>query len=148
MTYDEILDHVAPCGLNCRKCFACKAGEIAEHSHELKRLLGNFDIYAERFSAFIPEFGDYPFFKRMLHHFVEADCQGCRNGTCKYPNCGVVACYKDKDVDFCFQCRDFPCDRTNFDPHLEKRWLKMNERMKEIGVEAYFEETRDDCRYE
>jgi hypothetical protein len=72
---------------------------------------------------------------------------GFSGPTCKYPNCGVVDCYKDKGVDFCFQCDDFPCDKTNFDPHLEKRWRQMNTRMKEIGVEAYYEETKDLCRY-
>lgn len=45
----------------------------------------------------------------------------------------------------CGKC--FACDHTNFDPHLETRWVAMNRRMKEIGVEAYIEETRDNCRY-
>jgi len=122
-------------------------GDIAFHSKKLQDLLGNFDVYAERFSAFTPEFKDYPPFKKMLSYFAAPDCIGCRQGTCKYPNCGVADCYKEKGVDFCFQCDDFPCNKTNFDPHLEKRWLQMNMRMKDIGVEAYYEETKDMCRY-
>jgi hypothetical protein len=147
MKYSDILEFLAPCGLSCRKCFAFTKGEIAMHGQKLQEQLGNFDIYAERFSAFLPEFKDYPSFKKLLNYFASPDCQGCREGTCKYPNCGVVACYKEKGVDFCFQCDEFPCDKTNFDPHLEKRWIRMNERMKEIGVEAYYEETKDLCRY-
>jgi hypothetical protein len=147
MEYTEILDFLAPCGLSCRKCFAYTKGDISFHSKKLQKLLGNFDVYAERFSAFLPEFKDYPSFKKMLAYFAAPDCIGCRQGTCKYPNCGVVDCYKEKGVDFCFQCDDFPCDKTNFDPHLEKRWLQMNTRMKEIGVEVYYEETKDLCRY-
>lgn len=147
MTYREILDDLAPCGLSCRKCFACSKGEIGGHSKALKRLLGNFDVYAERFSAFLPEFRDYPSFKRMLFYFSEPDCDGCRQGTCKYPNCGVVQCYPQKKVDFCFQCDEFPCEKTNFDPHLKQRWIRMNQRMREIGVEAYYEETKDLYRY-
>ncbi|MBI9083254.1 MAG: DUF3795 domain-containing protein [Desulfobacterales bacterium] len=147
MKYKEILDHLAPCGLNCSKCFACTRGDIANHSRELKSLLGNFDVYADRFSKFLPAFKDYPPFKRMLDHLAEPDCKGCREGTCKYPNCGVVDCYREKGVDFCFQCEDFPCENSNFDPHLKARWISMNRRMKEIGVEAYFEETKDLCRY-
>lgn len=147
MAYQEILDDLAPCGLSCRKCFACSRGDIGGHSKELKRLLGNFDIYAERFSGFLPEFSDYPSFKRMLSYFSEPDCKGCRQGTCKYPNCGVVGCHRQKMVDFCFQCDEFPCEKTNFDPHLKHRWIRMNRRMKEIGVEAYYEETKDLCRY-
>lgn len=147
MDYNEILDFLAPCGLSCRKCFAYTKGDIACHSQKLRALLGNFDVYAERFSAFLPAFKDYPSFKKMLAFFADPDCLGCRQGTCKYPNCGVAGCYQKKGVDFCFQCDAFPCKKTNFDPHLEERWIKMNERMKAIGVERYYEETKNLCRY-
>ncbi len=147
MEYTEILDFLAPCGLNCRKCLGHTEGDIGFHSKKLQELLGNFDVYAERFSAFLPEFKDYPSFKKMLSYFAAPDCIGCRQGMCKYPNCGVADCYREKGVDFCFQCDEFPCEKTNFDPHLEKRWRQMNTRMKEIGVEAYYEETKDLCRY-
>lgn len=145
--YDKILDFIAPCGLNCRKCLANVRGEIAGHSIELQKLLGNFDIYAERFSSFHPIYKNYPSFKKLLSHLAKPDCNGCRQGTCKYPNCGVAECYKNKGVDFCFQCDEFPCEKTNFDPHLKARWIKTNKRMKEIGVESYYEETKDLCRY-
>jgi len=147
MEYQEILSFLAPCGLSCRKCFAYSKGEIGHHSKKLQELLGNFDIYAERFSRFLPQFKNYPSFKKMLAYFAAPDCLNCRQGTCKYANCGVVDCYQKKGVDFCYQCDEFPCNKNNFDPHLEKRWLQMNSRMKEIGVEAYYEENKDVCRY-
>jgi len=147
MEYQDILNDLAPCGLSCGKCFAFAQGAIGSHSRELLRLLGNFDVYAERFSDFQPEFKEYPSFKKLLQYFSRPGCAGCRQGVCLYPNCGVTACYREKGVDFCFQCHEFPCDKSNFDPHLKKRWIAMNERMKEIGVEGYHEETRDDPRY-
>ena len=147
MEYTELLNLLAPCGLSCKKCFAYTQGEISMHSKELQNLLGNFDIYAERFSAFLPEFKNYPSFKKMLAYFTEPDCEGCRQGTCKYPNCGVVDCYQQKGVDFCFQCDEFPCEKTNFDPHLRQRWVEMNNRMKDISVKGYYEETKDLPRY-
>ena len=147
MEYSEILEFLAPCGLSCHKCLGYMKGDIAFHSKKLQDLLGNFDVYAERFSKFLPVFQNYPSFKTLLSRLAEPDCQGCRQGTCKLPNCGVAECYKNKGVDFCFQCDEFPCEKTNFDPHLKVRWMKMNNRMKEIGVEAYFEETKDECRY-
>jgi hypothetical protein len=58
-----------------------------------------------------------------------------------------MRCYKDKGIDFCFQCDEFPCDKTNFDPDLKRRWIQMGSRMKEIGVEAYYAETKDAPRY-
>jgi hypothetical protein len=147
MTYEDILQDLAPCGLSCRKCFAYSEGDIARHSRALKDGLGNFDVYAERFSAFLPEFKDYQAFRDLLAYLANADCRGCRNGACKWPDCGVAACDSGKGVDFCFQCDEFPCDKTNFDPHLRKRWINMQNRMKAIGVEAFYGETRNKPRY-
>ncbi len=147
MTYDEIKKIIAPCGLNCMKCQMSAEGDIRRHSLDLKQLLGDFDGYAIRFSRFLPIYGKYPEFKELLAHFSQANCKGCRQGDCKYPNCGVTKCYKSKGVDFCFQCEEFPCAKSNFDPSLYERWIRMGKRMKEIGVEAYYEETKDQPRY-
>jgi hypothetical protein len=147
MDYQEILNILAPCGLNCRKCMANAQGDIKRHSRELQKLLGSFDNYARRFSSFLPVFENYSQFKELLEFFTRADCTGCRNGECKYPNCGVMKCYQEKGVDFCFQCNEFPCDITNFDPDLKRRWIEMNTHMREIGIDEYYEETKDVCRY-
>jgi hypothetical protein len=143
----HILDVLAPCGLNCAKCMAFIKGDIKKNANEMKRLLGAFDSYARRFNRFTPVFENYPAFNALLDYFAQAGCQGCRKGECLYPNCGVAACYKRKDVDFCFQCGEFPCEKTNFDPNLKERWIKMNTLMREKGVEAYFAETKDLPRY-
>jgi len=147
ISYEEVLQNLAPCGLNCSKCMAFADGLISRHARELSRLLGSFDTYAERFSKFIPVFNDYPQFKNLLDFFTQADCRGCRKGECKYPNCVVPECSRERKIDFCFQCDEFPCEKVTFDPHLKKRWLSMNRRMKEIGAERYCEETRNTLRY-
>lgn len=147
MLYKDLLKILAPCGLNCNKCLFYIEGEIKDHSIKLKELLGSFDNYAKRFSKFRPVFENYPQFKILLENFTEENCRGCRSGDCKYPNCGVSECYKEKGVDFCFQCNEFPCGKSNFDENLKTRWIKMNMRMKEIGVEKYFEEIKNNPRY-
>jgi len=147
MEYKEILKILAPCGLNCNKCYANSEGEIRKSSVKLKNLLGSFDIYAERFTSFEPRFKEYPSFKSLLTYFAEENCPGCRKGSCLYFDCKVRDCYKSKEVDFCFQCDEFPCEKTNFDEHLKRRWIQMNDRMKEIGVESYYKETKDLPRY-
>ncbi len=146
-TVQDIVQTLAPCGLNCRKCFAFSDGEIRLLSQRLKELLGNFDNYTERISRFLPVFKNYSSFKILLHYLAEGDFLGCRNGTCKYLNCGVFKCYKGKGVDFCFQCKEFPCEKTNFDPDLHRRWLEMNNEMKKMGKEAYFEKSMKLPRY-
>jgi len=147
MNYNDIVNMLAPCGLNCSKCMAYVDGDIKRKACELRSLLGNFDSYAEKFSQFNPVFENYPAFKRLLEHFAQASCKGCRNGNSIYPTCGVTSCYKKKGVDFCFQCNEYPCDRTNFDPDLKEIWIKINNLMKEKGVETYFEESKDLPRY-
>jgi len=147
MKYNDILDILAPCGLNCRKCFANSNGEIRKSSIKLQELLGSFDRYAERFSTFLPVFKNYPSFKELLMYLTEKNCNGCRKGSCLYPDCGVRDCYKSKGVDFCFQCDEFPCEKTNFDPDLKRRWIQMNNKMREIGIKSFYQKTKDLPRY-
>lgn len=148
MEYKDALEILAPCGLSCRTCFANSRGEIRLLSHRLKDLLGSFDNYAERFSSFLPIFKNYSAFGEILAFFAQGNCDGCRRGTCGIlPNCGVIKCYQKKGVDFCFQCNEFPCYKTNFNPELKAKWIQMNNRMKEIGIISYLEETKDLPRY-
>ena len=84
----------------------------------------------------------------MLDFFASENCKGCRKENCKlFKNCGVRGCHQQKNLDFCFQCDDFPCNKTNFDEHLQKRWAKLNERIREIGIESYYAETKHKARY-
>jgi hypothetical protein len=149
MKYKEILEILGPCGLNCKKCVLNREGDIKHHSEELKKLLGSFDLYAERFGELIsPIFKEYSKFKELLEYLTKVECKGCRNQTCSiYPNCQVIDCYKEKDVDFCFQCNEFPCEKTNFDTDLKRRWILMNKRMRDIGVDAYCKESMKYPRY-
>ena len=147
---NSILDSIVPCGLNCSKCFAHIGGAIQTLSKELQKNLGDFDIYAKRFAELInePIFEDYPSFKKMLDYFAQGNCMECRNEQCKlFKQCGVRACQQEKKVTFCFECNDFPCEKTNFDTHLQNRWLRINERIREVGIINYYEETEDKPRY-
>jgi hypothetical protein len=76
MEYNEILERLAPCGLSCAKCMSFIHGDIKKKANELRRLLGAFDSYADRFSHFNPVFENYPSFKKLLEHFGQAGCQG------------------------------------------------------------------------
>ncbi|MBN2427477.1 MAG: DUF3795 domain-containing protein [Deltaproteobacteria bacterium] len=150
MNDEKILNALAPCGLNCEKCYAHVDGEIRQYSRKLKNKLGNFAAYAEQFATLLddPIFKKYPDFQAMLDYLAGENCKGCRKENCKlFKNCGVRSCHQGKDVDFCFQCNEFPCDKTNFDVNLQKRWVAINERIRQIGIEKYYAETRDKPRY-
>lgn len=150
MTSPQVLEALAPCGLNCEKCFAHVDGDIRRYSEKLRESLGNFEIYAQRFETLLekPIFKKYPDFKEMLDFFATANCRGCRREQCKlFKSCGVRACHQEKNIDYCHQCEDFPCEKTGFDEHLHARWIKLNERIKAVGIDPYYEETKDQHRY-
>lgn len=145
-----ILNSIAPCGLNCEKCFARTGGSIQILSKELQIALGDFDIYAERFTELLDEniFKEYSSFKKMLTHFAEGSCRGCREEQCKlFKQCGVRSCHQEKGVNYCYECKEFPCNNTNFDIHLQNRWIKINEQIKRIGLTKYYQKIKDLPRY-
>lgn len=150
MTDNTIKETIAPCGLCCETCFAHVNGDIRKLSVQLKEKLGNFHINAKRFETLLEEpiFEKYADFKEMLDYLAAENCHGCRNEQCKlFKNCGVRPCHQKKEVDFCFQCEEFPCNRTNFDDSLYKSWVAINEIIKKKGIEAYCEGARKRPRY-
>jgi len=150
MTNEHIKVSLAPCGLCCETCFAHVDGEIRKYSLKLKEKLGNFGIYAKRFETLLEEpiFEKYPDFKEMLDYFASKNCRGCRNEHCKlFKDCGVRGCHQEKQIDFCFQCDEFPCNKTNYDKHLYKTWVLVNEKIKKTGLEEFYEKTRTRPRY-
>ena len=139
-----------PCGLLCEKCFAYENGPIQTHALQLKQQLGNFDNYAKRFVHLLhePTFDKYTDFKEFLDLLASGNCKGCRKQECHlFEACKVKDCYKDKKVDFCFQCNDFPCDKPGFDENLQQRWIKLNMEIREIGLEKYYERIKNKPRY-
>ena len=150
MVSEKIKTSLAPCGLSCEKCFAHVDGDIRRYSLKLKEKLGNFDIYANRFETLLdnPIFSKYSDFKEMLDYFPAKNCRGCRNEQCKlFKDCGIRICHQEKHIDYCFQCDEFPCSRTNFDKHLYKRWVLINEKIKKTGIEQFYEKTKTRPRY-
>jgi hypothetical protein len=150
MEIANINKHLGYCGINCAKCFAYFEGPIKENSGKLKNSLGNFTVYAERFSELLnePVFKKYREFKELLDYFVSMHCRACRLDGCMiFKSCNVRACAIEKEVDYCFQCSDFPCQNTGFDEHLKQRWMSINNEMKKVGIKAYYERVKDKPRY-
>lgn len=150
MSIDEAKQTLAPCGLCCETCFAHVDGKIRAYSLKLQKELGNFHLNAKRLETLLdnPIFSKYAAFKELLDYFAQENCQGCRKQECPlFKDCGVRPCVQQKQLDFCYQCEEFPCDRTNFDPGLYKGWVKLNEKIREIGVEPFAEQSKQRPRY-
>ncbi len=147
---NDLINKFGPCGLLCEKCFAYNNGQIKLLAEELKINLGNFDIYAKRFVTLMnePIFNKYSDFKELLSFLSSNNCKGCRKQECHlFKDCEVRQCYKEKGVEYCYQCEDFPCDSTGFDDNLKQRWLRINRKIREIGLENYYNEIKDKPRY-
>jgi hypothetical protein len=86
----ERLHLVAPCGIDCGMCelFLCK---------------DNQQLFDFLVSKGVPK--------------EKLPCAGCRDieGFCPVigGECATYACVKDKDVDFCYECHDFPCSKLH-----------------------------------
>ena len=76
----------APCGLDCFNC----------------------DLYRENISAeMVEKISQVRGMKKQ-----DVPCDGCREELgCKYRDgdCETLHCVMNKELSFCFECRDFPC---------------------------------------
>lgn len=148
MIPQEILDKLAPCGLFCGNCLAYADGPIQRAAAELSQRLGpNFANYAERFENMNPVFAEYAPFARVLHFLAQGTCASCRREGCLFQACAVPGCIRVRNVDFCFQCPDFPCAIHGLPGPLAERWRRNNGKMRDMGVEAYFLAFQDKPRY-
>jgi hypothetical protein len=147
MDYNTIVKETAPCGIDCARCVNYAHGDIRRLSVELSSHLSGFEKLASAFSKSNPMMNHYDSFAEILSFFANATCQGCRSGSRCFPGCAASECVKEKKVDFCFECGEFPCEKNSYPPMLEALWKKNNEKMKSVGVETFYSEQKSKPRY-
>ena len=122
MEKQNILNAVAPCGIDCINCPLHEKNITEEMKNRLAAMMKT-----------DPE--------KMV-------CQGCRSDQraviCP-ADCPTLTCSREKGVDFCFECPDFPCeklnpaaDRADKLPHNLKVYNSC--RMKKMGLQKWLEE--------
>jgi Protein of unknown function (DUF3795) len=146
-TYAEILDRLAPCGLDCHRCVMCSDGVVKRSAAALVAALEGFENMAPRVTARAPALEGYRQFADVLAVFAGASCTGCRGGGSTLPFCAARTCFREQGVDYCFQCREYPCKRNQYPESFEERWRANNDRMREVGVEQYYRESLQQPRY-
>jgi hypothetical protein len=124
MDTDTAKKLTSPCGL---PCFHCPAYLASTNPEIRKRVSENLGVPEEK-----------------------AACEGCRpqEGRIKLLNpheqCKIFSCAAQKNVDFCNECDDFPCER--FQPYADKAQFPHNTKMyqlcmmKKLGFEKWAEE--------
>ena len=148
MEREELLKQLAPFGIDCGRCVRYQHGNVAKAAGELAASLEGYGKVAARFAQGAPVLNNYPQFDSVLGFLAAADCPGCRNDPSKcFPVCAAKNCHKEKGVDFCGACDEFPCERNQYPDMFKPAWLKNNRRIKQIGAEAYYFEQLKKPRY-
>ena len=147
VTYEQVVERIAPCGIDCDRCVMYSRGGVKNLSTDLATALEGFQNMAPRVADRFPALQHYDNFAEVLGLFVGASCAGCRDGGCTLPFCAARTCFREQGVDFCSQCAEYPCQRNDYPENLEQRWRARNDRMREVGVERYYEESLETPRY-
>lgn len=139
---NELLKKVAPCSLMCHTCSAYVDGIICDSSKTLLHYLSGMREFYEKH---IPDAAEnYERFEKLLKRYGSGPCAGCRSSEhngCSIEGCFLLECTKTHHVDFCGECKEFPCDRTRiiFEDEVYEKWLNGNRQIKEHGILYYWE---------
>lgn len=119
--------NLSVCGLNCAQC------DIYNASH------GNEKLRQEIVNWFKEKRG-----KTIKPEQIR--CESCRGPVEANwsSDCEMLKCAKNRKVDYCFQCNDFPCQIVNAfasdGAAHHKRTVENMKRAKEIGLSAWIAE--------
>ena len=73
-------------------------------------------------------------------------CKGCRfgGGWSWWGDCPVRDCCIQKGVNFCYQCEDFPCEKLNEEPLLDRKkaMIEANNQIKAIRIESWMQQLK------
>ena len=150
MDKSEIIKKVAPCSLMCHTCSAYNDGIICASA---KTLLKYLEGIKEFYEVHMPDAVEsYNNFEGVLSIYAGASCSGCRstehNG-CSIEGCFLLECTKNHGVDFCGECNEFPCKKTQgiFEEIVYRQWLEGNQQISEYGIEAFWKNNSENPHY-
>jgi hypothetical protein len=125
---------VTYCGVYCGYCGRWHENAvIARLATELAELV-DLHGYQHWMPTSVREF-DYGEFRKALGFFSKKDSwlicyKGCTYGDGR-PNCEIRDCCRERGLDLCFECEEFPCDTVKDN----KRMVESAREYKKIGKE-------------
>ena len=131
------LELVTYCGLYCGLCSA--RGRVRRQAETLRQSMAKdgYDVWG----ANLPGFQEFWTFLGDLCD-PEKACPGCRQGGGP-PFCSIRKCARERDVDVCAFCDEFPCRRIESIGKGYPTLIADGKRMKEIGTEAWIAEQEE-----
>jgi hypothetical protein len=125
---------VTYCGLYCDLC--AQRARIPRRAQSLRESMvrEGYEFWGKE----IPGFTDFWKFLTNLGD-PEKACPGCRqNGG--PPFCTIRKCVREKGLELCVECEEYPCRRINAIAEGYPTLLSEGKRIKKIGVDAWIEE--------
>lgn len=133
------LESVTYCGLYCDLCGS--RGRIPKRAQSLRDSLAE-----EGYDGWGKEIPGFSEFWTFLSKLCDPESHPtCRNGGGP-PFCSIRKCARNREVDVCVFCKEYPCFRIK---ELAKGYptlLADGERMKEIGIDAWINEQKERAR--
>ena len=131
----DALRLIGYCGLYCGLC--AHRNRIPKRARLLQETLH--DEGMDSWYRFVPSMKEtFPVFWKFLEQLARMDC------TCRTwggpPNCKIRMCAKEKKVDTCPLCEEYPCELIN---NLAEHYVMLiqdGRRLQKIGLDAWVKE--------
>jgi hypothetical protein len=131
------LEQVTYCGLYCGLC--TMRNRIPKQAAALRDTMRNEDW--EEWGVEVPNFKE---FWALLNGLVELEPdRSCRSGKCGSPFCGIRNCAREKGVEVCPFCDEYPCSHILGLAEGYVTMLADGKRMKEKGLDVWIAEQEE-----
>lgn len=138
MSNQNLLRHTTYCGLYCGLC--ANRNRIPREASQLQKTLHEegMDVWYQ----YITEMKDtFPSFWQFLQKLTDLDCT-CRTGGGP-PECKIRQCAKQKSIEICPQCREYPCTFIQSLAEHYPTLIQDGKRLQKIGLEKWVEEQEE-----
>ncbi|MBN1349361.1 DUF3795 domain-containing protein [candidate division KSB1 bacterium] len=129
---------VTYCGLYCGLC--AQKCRIPHRALALKEAMQK-EGY-EHWGQAIPGFKD--FWKFLGGLVTSENACSCRESSCGPPFCAIRNCAREKNIDICASCEDYPCEKIEGIAKGYPTLLADGNRIMAIGIESWIKE-QEDC---
>ncbi len=133
------LEFVTYCGLYCELCSA--RVRIPKQAAALQQSMTEEGWLYWGHTA--PDFTEFWRFLEGLH--AQGGCGGCRAGG-GFPGCQIRICARERGLELCSQCPDFPCDHVEAMGARYPALIADNRRLQTVGLEQWLAEQNERAR--
>ena len=125
---------VTYCGLYCGLC--ANRGRIPGQANALRETMAG-----EGYDQWGNDMPNFKEFWKFLTERCDPDkcCPGCRQGG-GAPFCSIKKCAREKKIDICVFCQDYPCKRILGLAQGYTTLIAYGKRMKEVGIDTWIKE--------